>query len=59
MEKPKIEMLHHFGLNAWGKAIFKVTYRDASNVVAENEIMDWCREIDDHYKWEYKKDKKI
>ena len=57
--KPKITMLHHFGLNAWGKAIFLVKYRDASNVVAENEIMDWCREIDDHYKWEYKKGKKL
>jgi hypothetical protein len=55
MNKPEIKLLSHLGLNAWGKAIFLVNYRDASNVVAENEIIDWCREIDEHYKWKYKK----
>ena len=38
--------LTHMGLNAWGKKLFLVRYKGFSNVVAEDEIEDWCKEVD-------------
>jgi len=46
-EEAKIEELKHLGLNAWNKKIFLVRYKGFSNVVAEDEIKDWCKEVDD------------
>jgi hypothetical protein len=45
-EEAKITELKHFGLNVWDKKIFLVRYRGFSNVVAEDEIKDWCLEVD-------------
>jgi hypothetical protein len=39
--------LKHMGLNAWGKKMFLVRYNGFSNVVAEDEIEDWCDEVDE------------
>lgn len=39
--------LEHMGLNAWGKKIFLVRYSGFSNVMAEDEITDWCKEVDE------------
>ena len=41
-----IKELKEFGLNAWDKKIFLVRYKGFSNVVAEDEIKDWCSEVD-------------
>ena len=46
-EQANIKELKDFGLNAWNKKIFLVRYKEFSNVVAEDEIKDWCREVDD------------
>ena len=45
-EEAKITELKHLGLNAWNKKIFLVRYKGFSNVVAEDEIKDWCKEVD-------------
>ena len=45
-EQVNIEELKEFGLNAWDKKIFLVRYKGFSNVVAEDEIKDWCSEVD-------------
>lgn len=46
MDKPVIKELTHMELNAWGQKIFLVRYRGFSNVVAEDEITDWCKDVD-------------
>lgn len=38
--------LTHMGLNAWGKKLFLVRYKGVSDVLAEDEIDNWRKEID-------------
>jgi len=39
--------LKHMGLNAYGQKLFLVRYKGFTNVMAENEITDWCKEVDE------------